>query len=118
MQKHIKLLHSPFEPSIEIVEDVVIKLSSPCSLNEVTVQINPNIIEYQEEQSLPGLKVRQTTATIQTDDTRLLKFDLQHNNTHKIKTSDKTLQFELINIGEEKIQEHNFLYFEFLVTTF
>ena len=48
MSKLIKIIQSPFNPALEVVEDIVIQLHVPYSNKSVTVQVNPNIQDYQE----------------------------------------------------------------------
>jgi len=49
MGKQIKIIDSPFNPNLEVIEDLIIKLHVPYSENSVIVQINPSIDDYKKE---------------------------------------------------------------------
>ena len=115
MQKLIKLSNSPFNPNLETFENMVIKLHVPYSSNDVTIQINPNIVGYREKQDSPNMKIRQFSVTIPTEDTKFLKFDFKDNNVHKIQIENNTFEIKLMTIGKENIQGQDFTYFEFFV---
>jgi len=115
IQKNIKIILSPFNSNIEIVDIMAIQVHVPYSENEVTVLINPNITEYQEKQDKPGIKIRQFTVTESTEQTKKLKFDFKDNNIHKVKINEKTFEIKLMTIDKEKIQGREFPYFEFFI---
>ena len=48
MQKEVKISHSFLPFPSEVVEDIVIQVFGPYSDKNVTLQINPNIQDYQE----------------------------------------------------------------------
>lgn len=100
MIKAIKIVQSPFNPSLEVVEDIVINLHVPYSDTNVSIQVNPNIQEYQENANTKDAQVRQVMVTTPTDET--------------IAGSD--YEIELTNIGKENIQGQDFPFFEFNVS--
>lgn len=117
MQKNVKIICSPFNPSMEIVDDMVMKLHFPYSSDAVTIQFNPNIQDYQENQDQEGIQVRQVTFSTPTDETKTEIFDFKSNNEKTIKIADNSYIVKLMNIGKENLQGQDFFAFEFLVTT-
>ncbi len=77
MTKSIEITQSPFNPSLEVVDDIVVKLHGPYSDKSVTVQINPNIQEYQENADTENAQVRQLMVTTPTDQKKTLELDLK-----------------------------------------
>jgi hypothetical protein len=116
MSELIKIIQSPFKPALEVVEDIVIILHSPYSDSNVTVQVNPNIQDYQDNADTEHSKVRQVIMTTPTDQTRRLFFDFGNNKTHRINLEGCDYEIELMNIGRENIQNQDFLFYEFNVT--
>lgn len=115
MEKLIKIVSSPFNPAIEVVDKLVINLHVPYSEKEVTVQINPFVQNYDENQDQPGVQVRQVTLTTQTDETKTLKFDFAANNKQTIDMNEVKYEIKLMNIGKENLQGQDFPYFEFFI---
>ncbi len=115
MEKLVKIASSLVNPSMEIVGNIIINLHVPYSEKDVTIQINPNIQDYQENVSLPGIDIRQMLVTTSTDETKELKFDFKENNTQKIQVNEDTYEIKLMHIGKEKMEGQDFPFFEFLV---
>jgi hypothetical protein len=46
MKKQVKIILSPFNPGLDVVENFVIKVDAPYSDHSVTIQVCPNIQEY------------------------------------------------------------------------
>ena len=115
MQKNVKIICSPFNPDFEIVGDTVMKLHVPYSDNDVTIQFNPNIQDYQDNQDKPGVKVRQVTFSTSTDQTKTEKFDFKANNVKDIEIAGTIYNIKLMAIGKENIQGQDFFAFEFFV---
>lgn len=116
MSRLIKIVQSPFNPALEVVEDIVIKLHVPYSDTSVTVQVNPNIQDYQEKADTEHAEIRQVIKTIPTDQTRVLSFDLVNNKKHKINIEGCDYEIELMSIGRENIQNQDFPFYEFNVS--
>jgi ribosomal protein S10 len=116
MQKNVKLIVSPFNPNMEVVDKMVMTIHVPYSNEEVTIRFNPNIQDYKENQYQPGVKVRQFTVSSTTDQTKTAKFDFKQNNVHKIKIEGTLYNIKLMTIGKENIQGQDFPFFEFFVT--
>lgn len=115
MEKLIKILLSPFNSNLEVVGDIVLTPVVPYSEKEVTIEINPEIHSYTENQDQPGVQIRQLMVTTHTDQTQTLKFDFTENNIHEIEINDKKYNIRLMQIGKEKSQGDDFTFFEFLV---
>ena len=115
MEKLIKIVISPFNSNLEVVGDIVINSYVPYSEKEVTVQVNPDVQDYKENQDQLGIQVRQVMVTTNTKQTKTLKFDFKENNTHEIEINDKKYEIKLMQIGKEKLQGQDFPYFEFFV---
>ena len=116
MQKLIKLSVSRFEPSVETVENLTIKIFVPYSDSFVTVQINPNIQDYVENADSDQMKVRQVMVTGESEDTQTLRFDFADNNIHQISVENKKYEVKLMRIGKENLQGQDFPFFEFLIS--
>ena len=115
MSQLIKIVQSPFNPALEVVEDIVIKLSGSYSDKSVTVQINPNIQEYQEKRDTEDIQIRQAMVTTPTDQTMQRLFDLDSNRKHSINIEGSNYEIELTKIGRENIQGQDFPFYEFNV---
>lgn len=117
MSKIIKIVQSPYNPALEVVEDIVIQLHVPYSDKSVTIQVNPNIQDYQEKADTENVQVRQVIETIPTDQTKVLSFDFDNNKKHSINIEGCDYKIELMNIGKENIQDQDFPFYEFDVST-
>jgi len=115
MKKLVKIVVSPFSPSIEIAENIVIKVHVPYSEKDVTVLVNPNVQDYAENQDNPNIKVRQVMAASKTDESRTFRLDFQDNNVQTFEIRGGKYNIKLMSIGKEKIQGQKFPYFEFFV---
>ena len=116
MEKLVKLSVSPFTPSVEVVDKMVMKVHVPYSVEAVTIQVNPNIQEYKERADRPGIEVRQLTFTTPTDQTVRLVFDFKSNVVHTVTIGNTVYNIKLMTIDNEQIQGQGFLFFEFFVT--
>jgi hypothetical protein len=115
MQKLVKITLSPFSPNIEVVDKMVMKVQAPYSDESITMQFNPNIQDYKEQQDQKDIKVRQLVVTTSTGQTKTIPFDFKTNNVHDVTVENTKYNVKLMNIGKELIQGQNFLYFEFFV---
>lgn len=113
MSKSIRIVRSPFDSTLEVVEDIVIKLYVPYSDKSVTVQVNPNIQHYQENADTENVQVRQVATTTPTDQTKELPFDFGNNKKHSINIEGCDYEIELMNIGKENIQGQDCQFYEF-----
>lgn len=109
---NIRLIASPFHSNLEIAGELVIKLHVPYSKDMVTIKINPNITEYQDNK---GGNIRQLSISKDTDETKTLQFDSKNNNIHKIKIGNDNYEIRLMNMGKVNEQGQDFPTFEFLV---
>jgi len=114
--KRVRIKCSPFTSNLEVAEDIVLKLHVPYSDKDVTIQINPNIQDYKENDDKPGVKIRQVMLTTPTDETQTLKFDFANMKTQKIVVGKMAYKIELLEIGKEEIQGQKFPYFDFSVS--
>jgi hypothetical protein len=115
MEKQIKLIESPFNSSIEVVNDLVIALHFPCSENDVTIQINPAITEYKENGDTQNAQIRQIMVSESTDDTKTLHFDLAGDNIKTVISNGREYKIKLLSIGKENIEGKDFPSFEFYI---
>lgn len=116
MNKKIKIAASPFIPSMEVADKIVVKLHVPYSDQSVTIQVCPNIQEYIENADTEGAAIRQLTITTPTDQTTTLGFDLEMNRKKSVAAEGTDYEIELLNIGKEEVQGQQFKYFEFNVS--
>ncbi len=117
MEKLIKIIVSPFNPSMEVVDDIVVQVHVPYSEKGVTIKINPAVEDYKENQDKPNIKIRQLTVTRDTVQTETLNFDFSENNVHKVTINEKNYKIKLMSTGKENIQGQEFSYFEFLISS-
>ena len=115
MEKLIKIVSSPFSPSMEVVDKLVIKLDVPYSEQEVAILINPNIQHYVENNDRSDVKIAQLTLSTDTDQTKKLTFDFKDKNIQTFEVENKKYEMKLMNIGKERIEEQYFPWFEFSV---
>lgn len=115
MEKQIKLVLSPFNSNVEVIDEMVISIHVPYSDKDVNIQINPNIQEYKENDDRPGLNVRQVTVTTATEDTKTLHFDFLNDNIKNVQINNKEYEIKLLNIGKENIEGQDFSSFEFYI---
>ena len=116
MAKLVRVSNSPFTSNLEVIDKLVIKLRSPYSEKDVTIQLNPNIQDYQEKADQPGIKVRQVMQTTPTDQTQIIKFDFGDNKVKVVQAESEKYQIELMQIGKENVQGQDFPFFEFSVS--
>ena len=110
---NVKITNSPFHSNLEVAGDLVFKLHVPYSDKDVTVKLNPNLVEYKEKISS---NLRQYAKSLDTKDTITLMFDFQKNNVKNIAFEDKNYEIKLMNIGKMSEQGQDFPTFEFMVT--
>ena len=99
MEKLVKIVLSPFNPSLEVAGGIVINAHVPYSDKEITVQVNPSIQDYKEHQDSPEVQIKQVMTTTTTDQTKTLKFDFQENNSHEIEIDDKKYEIKFTRTG-------------------
>ena len=116
MEKQIKMVLSPFNPNIEVVGDLVISLHVPYSDRDVTIQINPAITEYKENDDKKDIRVRQVMISESTEETKTLNFCLDNNtNTQKIMVNEREYEINPLSIGKETLDGQDFPSFEFYI---
>ena len=116
MNKQIKIVLSPFNPPLEVVDKIVVKIHVPYSDCNVTIQVCPNIQEYTENADAEGISIRQVTLTTPTDQTATVSLDLTENRKKKVVAEGTEYEIELLKIGAEEIQGQQFKTFEFNVS--
>ncbi len=109
---NMKIINSPSHSSLEVAGELVIKLHVPYSDNNVTVKINPNLVEHKEKITD---NLRQVSIFLDTKDTKTLMFDFQKNNAHNITFENKNYEIKLMSIGKVSEQGQDFPTFEFMV---
>ncbi len=115
MEKNIKIIASPFNSNMEVIDKIVLTLHVPYTDDNVTIKVNPFLQDYHENLDKSGMQIRQFSISTDTKDTKNLLFDFKENNIHKVKTEDKEYEIRLMQIGKENIQGQDFLYFEFYI---
>lgn len=116
MTKRIRIVQSPFNPPLEVVDDIVINLHIPYSESQVTIQVNPNIRDYQENAEATHVQIRPVIESTPSDQTKVVSLDLGKNKKKRIEIKNKNYDIELVSIGKKKIQDENFAFFEFDVS--
>jgi hypothetical protein len=82
MTKRIRIVQSPFNPPLEVVDDIVVNLHiphMPYSKKHVTVQVNPNVQNYPEDAEATHVQVRQVIVAVPTDQTKVVLLDFGDN---------------------------------------
>jgi hypothetical protein len=116
MTKRIRLVQSPFNPPLEVVDDIVVNLHVPCSKTQVTIQVNPNVEHYPEEAEATHVQVREVIVAVPNDQTKVVLLDFDENKKKRFEMENKNYDIELVSIGKRKIQNQNFPVFEFDVS--
>jgi hypothetical protein len=116
MTKRICLVQSPFNPPLEVVDDIVVNLHVPCSKTQVTIQVNPNVEHYPEDAEATHVQVRKIIAGVPTDQTKVVLLDFGDNKKKRFEIENKNYDIELVSIGKKRIQNENFPVFEFDVS--
>lgn len=116
MTKRIRLVQSPFNPPLQAVDGIVLNLHAPCSTEQVTIQVNPNVEQYPEDAEAANVQVRPVKVAAPTDQTKVVLLDFGHNKKRRIEIEDKRYDIELVSIGKQKIENQNFPVFEFDVS--
>jgi hypothetical protein len=116
MTKRIRLVQSPFNPPLEVVDDIVVNLHVPCSKTQVTIQVNPNVEHYPEEAEATHVQVREVIVAVPNDQTKVVLLDFDENKKKRFEMENKNYDIELVSIGKRKIQNRNFPVFEFDVS--
>ncbi len=117
MEKLVRLTLSPENPSIEVVDKMVMKVHGPYSENDVTIQFNPNIREHKESKDRENIQIRQVTVTTPTDQIKIFHFDFKTDNVHEIEIENTLYNVKLMFIGKAPIHGQQFPYFEFYITS-
>jgi len=104
-----------FEPPVEVVDDIVLKIHVPYSKTTATLQINPNIQDYQESGDTKSAKVRQVMVTTPTDETVTVFFDLNGVKDHQVLIYGSSYEIALLSITPPDNKEPHILDFEFEV---
>jgi len=115
MEKLVRIVASPFRPEMEIVGNIVISLFAIHSDDSVSVKINPSVQEFKENLDQPGMQIRNSMVTADTDQTRTLEFDFESRNVHGLDVEGESYELRLMAIGKENIPGQEFPFFEFLV---
>jgi hypothetical protein len=116
MTKRIRLVQSPFNPPLQVVDDIVFNLHAPCSTRQVTIQVNPNVEHYPEDAEATHVQVRPVKVAASTDQTKVVLLDFGLNKKRRIEIESKSYDIELVSIGKKTIQNENFPVFEFDVS--
>jgi hypothetical protein len=111
MEKLFKLTASPSAPAMEVVGDLIVKLHVPYSDKAVTLQINPNVADYQDKQ---GSNLRQMMVSTGTPDTKNVTLDFETKNVQQYEVGGKNYEFKLMRIGNIQEEKQNFRFFEIL----
>lgn len=110
---NVKIINSPSHSNLEVAGGLVIKLHVPYSDKNVTVKINPNLMEYKEK---VNDNLRQVSMSLDTKETKILNFDFQKNNIQNIAYENKNYEIKLMSIGKVSEQGQDFPTFEFMIT--
>lgn len=116
-EKTIKIINSPFQPNLEVVDNFVVQLFVPYSEKLVTVQISPNITHYEEKgvNSTPDIQIAQVIETQSIPETQTITLDFDKNNICEFKALNKKYTIKLLAIGKKNIENQDFPTFEFYI---
>lgn len=111
-EHEVLLICSPFQPGIEVVGDLVLKLGVPYSAASVTLEVNPEIEKYD---GAPKPNVRQVMITKRTKDTQIMPFDFKDNKKKTVVYKGRTYEIELMEISKTNQEGQDFPSFRFKV---
>jgi hypothetical protein len=112
----LKIAINPLSSRIETFEEIVIKSHVPYSKSGIHIMIQPSVIDYKEHDGDANIEVAQLMVVSNTEDTKILEFNLLDKKEHKIEIGEFIYTILLQNIGEEQFKElgnQKFLYYEF-----
>lgn len=115
MEKLVKITLAPHLPNTEVIDNLVIKVGAPYSDRNVTLEINPSLEDYKEDNDQEGIQIRQVMVTAAANESKKLTFDFESKNTESLQSGGDRYEIKLMNIVKEKTEEGEFMSFEFLV---
>jgi hypothetical protein len=116
MSTNLKLVNSPFNPPMAEAMGLIFQIHVPSGKDMVTLLVNPNTRDYQENMDQPKMQVRQYTFSEHTKDTKTITLDFGKNNIVTIDNEGTEIDVRLMNISSEKIQGQDFPIYEILVS--
>jgi len=116
MSKSIKLIASPFHSPVDEACGLLFQLCVPYSDKNVTILVNPNMVDYKEKDGDENIEIKQLTFSLFTKDTKELFFDFNANNVKTIDNGNEKIEVKLMRIDTENIQGQDFMSFELFVS--
>src|SRR4051812_41803065 len=96
----IKVHLSPFHANIAAFGKLSFQVRPPYNEREVTIQVNPNLLDYQENRDQESIKVRHAAVTTPTGQSRTLSFSLDDNAVQCVRLDDTDYRIRLLRIGK------------------
>jgi hypothetical protein len=113
--KNFTITLQPPNPPMEAVEGMIITITAPYDGNSVTIDINPAVDEFINDNSSDGIEVRSLTFTRPTEATQTVTLKLNETAEIKNYTTGKNAILRLMNISKIKSNEGNFYSYEFFL---
>ncbi len=111
----IRIHLSPSHPNIATVGKLSFRIHVPYNESEVTIQTNPNLLDYKENADQAGIEVRQVQLSVPSSQSRILRFVAGDNKFQKIRIDDTDYEIQLLKIGKEKDGRQEFFFFDFRI---
>ena len=114
-EQKLRIRLSPSHPNIATFGKLSFRIDVPYNDKEVTIQTNPNVLDYQRNSDQPGIEVRQVQLSVPSRHSRILKFVAGDNKSQKIRIDDTDYEIQLLKIGKEKAGRQEFFFFDFRI---
>lgn len=115
MSSLVKICLCPFEPNVATSEGLIVSVLPPYSETEVTVTINPNIVDYVEGKTEGDAQLAQLTEQRSTDETFTIKLDIQHRPEQRFAYGGKIYNIKFMGTTKETHERQDFLSFSFYI---
>jgi hypothetical protein len=115
MSSLVKICLCPFEPNVAVSEGLTISVLPPYSETDVTVNINPNIVNYIEENTIGNAQFAQTTEQHSTDETATIRLDIQNHPEEQFAYGGNFYNIKFMGTTKESHEGQDFPSFSFYI---
>lgn len=117
MSSMVKICLCPFEPNIAVSEGLTISVFPPYSATDVTITINPNIVNYVEGQTTGNVQLSQLIEQHSTDETITAKLDIQNHPEQRFAYGGAIYNIKFMGTTQELREGQKFPSFSFHIDT-
>jgi hypothetical protein len=115
MSSLVKICLSPFEPNVATSEGLTISVLPPYSETDVTVNINPNIVNYIEGKTTGKVQLAQMTEQHSTDETFTISLDVRNHPEQRFAYGGNIYNIKFMGTTKEPHEGQDFLSFSFYI---